>query len=402
MSGITNSTAMYCHACHHQWQREADAIECPACRSASTEIVRESLQIPARRQVLTASQITPENDPRHFHNPQAEASENIAPAETQPAPVEPQPAPTPSSPEHEMRDAPTSSPASEPSGNQNQPQNQGQSNAAGTSQRPDVVFMFPPAVTFFTTIVTDTHVPPPNAAGPRGPPVTHFSMNFFSPLVHMHHPHGQPTAPPSTGANTPGQTEGQTQTEDANQGSPRPDASQPQPQPQPQPQRQTASGTPAGVPAQMQFLNALLSSLFNPTGSVPMMPFGDAVFSQEALDRIISQLREQSGPGGAPPASQAAIDRLEVRELDEKMLGGEGKTSRCVICVDEMAKGDKASVLPCNHFFHGECVTPWLKQHNTCPVCRRPVEEEAAKAGKAAEFAPEETSNRAAETTGCS
>ncbi|KAK4237722.1 hypothetical protein C8A03DRAFT_15768, partial [Achaetomium macrosporum] len=92
-----------------------------------------------------------------------------------------------------------------------------------------------------------------------------------------------------------------------------------------------------------------------------------------ALDRIISQLREQEAPGEAPPASQAAIDRLQTKELDDKMLS---VCSKCVICVDDMVKGEKAAVLPCDHFFHGECVTPWLKQHNTCPVCRRSVEVE--------------------------
>lgn len=129
---------------------------------------------------------------------------------------------------------------------------------------------------------------------------------------------------------------------------------------------------------------------------------GDAVFSQEALDRIISQMREQqSGPVGAPPASQAAIDKLEVRELNERMLGGESK-AKCVICVDEMAVGEKASVLPCDHLFHGECVTPWLKQHNTCPVCRRPIEEEPVKPAKVAEFVQGQAPDQTPHAAGCS
>ncbi|KAK4455090.1 hypothetical protein QBC34DRAFT_391543 [Podospora aff. communis PSN243] len=365
----TTSMAMYCHACHNQWQQQADAIECPACRSASTEIVRESLLSPLSRQSLTEPQITPENDPRRFHNRQS--TDSNAPVEFQPTST----SNTPSSPDHEMRDAPSTTRPE----NAAPAQEQDQSRPPRTP-RPEFVFMVPPpAITFFTTIVSDTHVPPPNAAGPRGPPVAHFGINFFFPQMPPHGP--TPAAPPSTGTTTPGQS-----TETATQGNAQ-SQEQSQEQSQPQQPQQSQPSTPhfdSGMPPMVPgFLGALLTSIFNPAAAA----FGDAVYSQEALDRIISQLREQAGPGGAPPASQAAIDKLEVRELDEKMLGGESK-SRCVICVDEMSVGEKASVLPCSHFFHGECVTPWLKQHNTCPVCRRSVEPEV-KTGKGAEFTQE-------------
>jgi hypothetical protein len=39
-----------------------------------------------------------------------------------------------------------------------------------------------------------------------------------------------------------------------------------------------------------------------------------------------------------------------------------------------MKEGDMATFLPCNHWFHEECVTLWLKEHNTCPICRTPIE----------------------------
>ncbi|OIW11727.1 hypothetical protein TanjilG_20211 [Lupinus angustifolius] len=49
----------------------------------------------------------------------------------------------------------------------------------------------------------------------------------------------------------------------------------------------------------------------------------------------------------------------------------------CAVCKDEIAVNDKAKILPCNHLYHCDCITPWLLNHDSCPICRfRLVEEE--------------------------
>ena len=126
-------------------------------------------------------------------------------------------------------------------------------------------------------------------------------------------------------------------------------------------------GLPPGFPAG---LHQLLAHLLNPATAVQ----GDAVYSQEALDRIISALMEANPQSNAaPPASQSAIDKLERKQVDDQMLGPEGR-AECTICISEVTRGEQVVSLPCKHWFHDECVVMWLKEHNTCPVCRNPIE----------------------------
>lgn len=97
---------------------------------------------------------------------------------------------------------------------------------------------------------------------------------------------------------------------------------------------------------------------------------GDAVYSEEALDRIITQMMDQNHQGSAPgPASAAAIAALPKKLADKTMMGSDGK-AECSVCMDAVDIGDEVTVLPCNHWFHGDCVGAWLKEHDTCPHCR--------------------------------
>ncbi|RDW90360.1 putative RING finger domain protein [Aspergillus mulundensis] len=114
-------------------------------------------------------------------------------------------------------------------------------------------------------------------------------------------------------------------------------------------------------------IGALLAALLNISRN------GDAVYSQEELDRVISELVEQAGNRtAAPPASQDAIHALPKKIADAGLLGGEG--TECSICMDAVKVGDEVTVLPCTHWFHPQCIEMWLNQHNSCPHCRRGVE----------------------------
>ena len=45
-------------------------------------------------------------------------------------------------------------------------------------------------------------------------------------------------------------------------------------------------------------------------------------------------------------------------------------SNTCNICLCDYIEGDTSTHLPCGHKFHKECILPWLKKNNKCPICR--------------------------------
>ncbi|KAF7784141.1 hypothetical protein Agabi119p4_306 [Agaricus bisporus var. burnettii] len=127
-----------------------------------------------------------------------------------------------------------------------------------------------------------------------------------------------------------------------------------------------------------------LMSLLGQTNH-PMMPLfmgggmpesgrmGDYVFSQDALDQIITQIMDSTNTNRPVPATEEIVERLpqEVLMADSPLL-----TKDCAVCKDQFELGTEdpeqqiVITLPCKHPFHKMCILPWLKSSGTCPVCR--------------------------------
>ncbi|KAI8878114.1 hypothetical protein K501DRAFT_196627 [Backusella circina FSU 941] len=92
----------------------------------------------------------------------------------------------------------------------------------------------------------------------------------------------------------------------------------------------------------------------------------DYVFSQTALDNIITQLMEQTSGASAPaPASDQVIESLRKRGLTDEEKKQE---TDCAVCKDAFGPEETVLELPCEHIFHDDCIKPWLKLNGTCPV----------------------------------
>ncbi|CAN6277817.1 unnamed protein product [Urochloa humidicola] len=90
----------------------------------------------------------------------------------------------------------------------------------------------------------------------------------------------------------------------------------------------------------------------------PNNAYTDFLESLAVAERIAEAVRQQ-------PASRAAVEGLQ-----EVVLSEEEASHGCAVCKDGIAAGLSVLRLPCKHYFHADCIRPWLAIRNTCPVCR--------------------------------
>ena len=92
---------------------------------------------------------------------------------------------------------------------------------------------------------------------------------------------------------------------------------------------------------------------------------------QNDLESIINYIMlHDPNRYGNPPASEAEVAKLEKAKVTEEMLKEFGVENSCAVCKDEFTNGEECTTMPCKHHFHGGCLLPWLKERNSCPVCR--------------------------------
>uniref|UniRef100_M4BXL0 RING-type domain-containing protein n=2 Tax=Peronosporaceae TaxID=4777 RepID=M4BXL0_HYAAE len=93
---------------------------------------------------------------------------------------------------------------------------------------------------------------------------------------------------------------------------------------------------------------------------------GDYAFGNMA--NVINQLMQHDpNRHGAPPAAKEVVEMLPKVKVTQNEVDG---SAECPVCKDLFAVDDEVHCLPCNHSFHPDCIVPWLKQHNSCPLCR--------------------------------
>ena len=89
------------------------------------------------------------------------------------------------------------------------------------------------------------------------------------------------------------------------------------------------------------------------------------------IDNIINHIMlNDPNKYGNPPAAKNEVEKLKKYKINEEKIKEFGIENSCGVCKDEFNVGEECLSMPCNHYFHNNCLLPWLKERNSCPICR--------------------------------
>ncbi|GMF20590.1 unnamed protein product [Phytophthora fragariaefolia] len=67
-----------------------------------------------------------------------------------------------------------------------------------------------------------------------------------------------------------------------------------------------------------------------------------------------------------------ATEESLVQDASTYRSSADSDSETCPICLDDFEDGADVKVLPCQHFFHVDCINPWLEgRSGRCPLCKQ-------------------------------
>jgi len=94
--------------------------------------------------------------------------------------------------------------------------------------------------------------------------------------------------------------------------------------------------------------------------------FGDYVHGNNMQD-VIDRLFRLAQPNTPPPASKETVKNLKKFLILETDIS---EDKECSVCKCTYQLNEECTELPCGHFYHSDCILPWLERSNSCPLCR--------------------------------
>jgi len=91
------------------------------------------------------------------------------------------------------------------------------------------------------------------------------------------------------------------------------------------------------------------------------------------VHRFQSLRSELLPTSGLPSAFFSLVVVAEMRRRCELAIAASSTTTwdhECCVCMTPIEPHDAIVLHGCAHIFHGECITAWLRERSTCPLCR--------------------------------
>lgn len=66
------------------------------------------------------------------------------------------------------------------------------------------------------------------------------------------------------------------------------------------------------------------------------------------------------------------LPRMTFKNFSE-LKKTNGAEQHCSVCMDVYEDNQDIILLPCNHYFHADCSEGWLKENNSCPLCKTKI-----------------------------
>ena len=115
--------------------------------------------------------------------------------------------------------------------------------------------------------------------------------------------------------------------------------------------------------------------VFKPIDMIKMMAVGQSRLARR------TQIEEEELPSYDSPVTSPSNFRITKNSFLSSRLTKntivntfENNYEKCSICMQDISNNSKTLI--CNHVYHRNCINTWLFNANTCPICRRIIQEE--------------------------
>ncbi|KAG8056485.1 hypothetical protein GUJ93_ZPchr0002g25757 [Zizania palustris] len=107
------------------------------------------------------------------------------------------------------------------------------------------------------------------------------------------------------------------------------------------------------------------------TGIQPENPeLTDAEF-KKAMEQLKKQAYRPSIPQKTTASKRGGRDPFHTKSARSEPPPNKMEEEKaCTICLETFLPGEQVVATPCNHIFHQGCISPWVKGHGNCPMCR--------------------------------